>query len=185
MALHHRTLGPNGATGWTPAQTCRFYPFGLDGRRRTYLPRVWSVLFCSDRRLLLALQENSQERRGWISRGVVSVCICDVSTPPVEGRIHRFTHVYSIGDWYPERNIFQILIAVNSGKQAEAHGVACSEIAVQVLDSCLYFCNIYYSDAMPMYYQPYCSSLGYCEPCPVVAGCLSPPPTTTTGTIFS
>lgn len=31
--------------------------------------------------------------------------------------IHHFAHVppHSIGDWYPERNVFQILIAVTSG----------------------------------------------------------------------
>jgi len=48
---------------------------------------------------------------------MVSLCICnvcDLGSVRSEQAI-EVLFMFSIGDWYPERNLFQILIALTSG----------------------------------------------------------------------
>lgn len=78
----------------------------LSGRR---------VLERSIHRIPATLQENRKKWRRWISSGMVSVGFCNVSaTLAVMSDDDELTAT-SIGDWYPERNLFQILIALTSG----------------------------------------------------------------------
>ena len=55
-----------------------------------------------------------------MASGMVAECVCHVSYlsySEEQCTILTFNQNNSIGDWYPERNLFQILIALTSGKQ--------------------------------------------------------------------
>ena len=110
-------LGLNVSSVWATAQADWLHrdAFRFDCRGRAYIPRSRRVLLGSIRRMLVALQENRQERSCRLPSGVVSVRVRDVRLIRVLSNRVADPRLTSIGDWYPERNIFQILIAINSG----------------------------------------------------------------------
>lgn len=55
---------------------------------------------------------------------MVSLCICYVSDTAGREQGSLNWDAVSIGDWYPERSIFQILIALNSGEFTTSIGVS-------------------------------------------------------------
>ena len=60
---------------------------------------------------------------------MVPVCVGDVSNPyfHVTRIVVHLVGTHRIGDWYPERNIFQILIAINSGENNAQMPFFCSD----------------------------------------------------------
>ncbi len=86
-------------------------------RARTHIPCNSRVRHCARRWVHLPLQENCKERRSRVSPGMVSFCFFNVRLQLSCRAIGDllFASWFSIGDWYPERNLFQILIALAAG----------------------------------------------------------------------
>jgi len=84
-------------------------------RSSAHRPGSISLLFCSHSWLRLALHKNCQKRRCTVPRRMVPLSVRNVRS--LQLAYHQSVYrLSSIGDWYPERNIFQILIALTSGK---------------------------------------------------------------------
>ena len=78
-----------------------------------------------------SLQKDRKKWSCWVPSRVDPFCILNVS-----GRVHYFGglnvhvvgHGVRIGDWYPERNIFQILIAITAGEHTSSPHCAFSRL---------------------------------------------------------
>jgi len=109
-------------------------------RSSAHRPGSIGLLFCSHSWLRLALHKNCQKRRCTVPRRMVSLSVRNVRS--LQLAYHQSVHrLSSIGDWYPERNIFQILIALTSGKRSDLCDVRPTSHSSQVPASHLYFCS--------------------------------------------
>lgn len=81
---------------------------------RPHISRPFSLSFCTAIRLSTALQENRQEWCCWLPSRMVAIGLSDVRAY-LANHLNFGPYFIRIGDWYPERNIFQILIAITSG----------------------------------------------------------------------
>jgi hypothetical protein len=81
----------------------------------THLSGICRVWCCSCIRSGSALCKDCKEWCGWLPSRMVPICLCDVSNWYFSTGLCTQLGLLSIGDWYPERNLFQILIALTSG----------------------------------------------------------------------
>lgn len=138
-------------------------------RSSAHRPRSIGLLVCSHSRLRLALHKNCQKRRCAVPRRMVSLSVRNVwlSLFACYQTVHRLS---SIGDWYPERNIFQILIALTSGTCSDFCSVRSTLHSFQVPASRLCFCSTSSTTLpLPPFQLLYSYSALYAR-CPAEAG---------------